>query len=64
MENSPEKKPRHRNITLSDNDCSLLRAMSPRGQLSDGIRIALKESTRYRKEKEALKKIHQDQDGY
>ena len=39
-----EEKRKHRHVTLSDFEAAELRNLSPRGELSDGIRIALAEA--------------------
>jgi len=46
-------------ITILPSDEAKLRNVSPRAQVSDGIRIVIKESEQYRKEREALRKVRE-----
>jgi len=51
-------------VSLTPNDCKKLRAISPKDQVTDGIRIAMKESEQYRRELIAISEARKSQNEY
>ena len=57
-------KPTRTMVSITPNEAEKLRNISPKGQVTDGIRIALKESAQYRRERLALEELRNNQDEY
>ena len=57
-------KPTRTMVSITPNEATSLRNISPKGQVTDGIRIALKESTQYRRERLALEELRKHQNEY
>lgn len=64
MSENPEERPTRINITIYPKDAEKLKEITPKNTVSDGIRVALKESTQYRRERVALEKLRSEQNEY